>query len=300
MIDFPELQALVNRMGASLSSWRLPPYETTRQRKEREEREKLRRELRRGIEVKNLDEVKPYDDLLTHKGEQIVIYIKDNTRQDKYTLLDDPKNARRFHVAECKTIREMRTGGHFDRYVMTDRQDGKFLVEARDSNGAVVPFEAPLYVCKNCLGQLNWKGYASSRSDKLWKEFSLQDFFAEFTTFFSVRPLHTALTALPAGYAKNWCRRSTKLRHQRGWRCDECVVNLSAHRRLLHCHHKNGVTQDNRPENIAVLCLLCHSKQPYHGHVSTGAAERQIIESLRNEQRSQPQNRQPTRGYEKW
>lgn len=296
MIDFPELQALVNRMGASLSSWRLPPYETTRQRKEREEREKLRRELRRGIEVKNLDEVKPYDDLLTHKGEQIVIYIKD-TRQDKYTLLYDPENAKRFHVADCETIRHMRRVGLFARYVMTDRQDGKFLVEARDS---VEPFEAPLYVCKNCLGQLNWKGYASSRSDKLWKEFSLQDFFAEFTTFFSVRPLYTDLTAPPAGYTKDWSHLSTELRHQRDWRCDECRVNLSAHHHLLHCHHKNGDKQDNKPKNIAVLCLLCHSKQPYHGRVSTGAAERQIIESLRNEQRSQPQNRQPTRGYEKW
>lgn len=291
MIDFPEFQELMNRMGASLSSWRLPPYETTRQRKEREEREELRRELRRGIEVDNLDEVKPYDDLLTHKGEQIVIYIKD-IRQNKYTLLYDPKNtSRRFHVAECRTIRDMRTGGRFDRYVMTDRQDGKFLVEARDSDGAGVTFEAPLYVCKNCLRQLNWKGYASSGSDKLWKGFSLQDFFAEFTTFFSVRPRHTALTAPPAGYAESWHRRSTKLRHQQGWRCDECGVNLSAHRRLLHCHHKNGVTREDKPENIAVLCLLCHSKQPYHGRVSTSAAERQIIESLRNKQRSQPQNR---------
>ena len=275
-MDFPKLQKLVTRMSANPSSWRLRPYETKERQREREE---LRQELQRGKDISNLD-VNKIDGrfgVLTLKGEQVVLYIKD-TRRDKYTLSHYPENANRFHIAECETIRKMRSKGRFERYVATTRKDGLFLVEALDSDGE---FEAPLRVCKNCLTQLDWKRYAESRSVKLWEEFSLQDFFAEFTTFFSSRPRYTDLTAPPGGYAKNWHSLATRIKRARGWRCDECGVNLSKHRSLLHGHHKNGVTSDNSLENIAVLCLLCHSEQPYHGRVKPSEAQRELLESLR-------------------
>lgn len=264
-------------MGASPSTWRLPPYETRQRQKEREE---LRQELQQGKVIPDLGEVESRDGLLTHKGEQIVLYIKD-TRQDKYTLFHDPQKSKRFHVAECQTIREMRSKGRFERYVVTTRQDGRFLVEAVDSDREL---EAPLRVCKNCLTQLNWKGYARTKSLKLWVEFSLQDFFAEFTTFFSSRPRYTDLTAPRGGYVKDWHRRATRLKQQCGWCCDGCSVNLSQHPSkdtLLHAHHKNGVTSDNSRENLACLCLVCHSEQPYHGRVKPSDAQRELIESLR-------------------
>ena len=273
-MNFSKLQELVTRMDASPSAWRLRPYETRQRRREREE---LRQELQQGKEISDLGEVESRDGLLIHKDEQIVLYIKD-TRQNKYTLLHYPEEAKRFHVAECHTIREMRWKGRFDRYVVTTRQDGKFLVEAIDSDEE---FEAPLRVCKNCLTHLDWKGYARSRSDKLWRGFSLQDFFAEFTTFFSSKPRYTDRTAPPGGYTRNWPRLADAIKRKRGWRCDECGVNLSKHRSLLHGHHKNGVTSNNRLENIAVLCLLCHSEQPYHGRVKASDAQRELIESLR-------------------
>ncbi len=273
-MNFSKLQKLATRMGARSSTWRLPPYETRQGRREREE---LRRELQRGKEIPALGEVESRGGLLTHKGEQVALYIKD-TRQGKYILLHYPEEARRFHVAECQTIREMRSKGRFERYVVTTRQDGKFFVEAIDSDKE---FEALLHVCKNCLTHLDWKGYARSRSDKSWRGFSLQDFFAEFTTFFSSKPRYTDRTAPPGGYTREWPRRANAVKRERSWCCDECGVNLSKHRSWLHGHHKNGVLSDNSRENIAVLCLLCHSEQPYHGRVKSTKEQRQLIEPLR-------------------
>ena len=281
-MNFSKLQELATRMDASPSTWRLPPYETRQRRREREE---LRQELRRGKDISNLavDKIDGSSGVLTLGGEQIIIYIKD-TRQDKYTLLHNPEKAVKFHIAECLTIGQTRRKGRFDRYVATNRQDREFPVEAIDSGRE---FEAQLLVCMNCLKELDWKGCENSTWDTirvLRKEFSLQDFFAEFTTFFSSRPRYTDMTAPRGGYAKDWHRRTTKLKEKRGWCCDECGVNLSAQRHrdsLLHGHHKNGVTSDDRWENLACLCLVCHSEQPYHGRVKLSDTQRKLIESLR-------------------
>lgn len=276
-MNFSNLQELAARMGTSPSSWRLRPYET----KERQiARAELRKELQQGKDISDLDEIESRGGLLTHKGEQIVLYIKD-TRQNKYTLLHYPEEARKFHIAECSTIGQMRRSGRFERYVATIKQDGKFLVEAIDTREE---FEAPLRVCMNCLRQLDWKGCENLDWNiirRLRGEFSLQDFFTEYTTFFSSTPRHTDRTAPPGGYTKNWSRLADKIKRRQGWRCDECGVNLSKHRNLLHGHHKNGVTSDNRLENITVLCLLCHSEQPYHGRVKPSDAQRKLIASLR-------------------
>ncbi len=280
-MDFPKLQKLAARMGATPSSWRLRPYET----KERQmRREELRKELQQGKDISNLavDKIDGSSGVLILEGEQIVIYIKD-TRQNKYTLLHYPEEAKKFHIAECSTIGQMRRSGRFERYVATIRQDGKFLVEATD---AKEEFEAPLHVCMNCLRRLDWKGCENLDWNiirRLRKDFSLQDFFAEYITFFPSKPRYTDRTAPPGGYTRNWSRLSDAIKRKRGWRCDECSVNLSHHRHLLHGHHKNGVTSNNRQENIAVLCLLCHSEQPYHGRVKPSEADRRLIKSLRRD-----------------
>ena len=278
-MDFPKLQKLVTRMGASSSSWRLRPYKTKEQQIREEE---LRKELQQGKDISSLavNKIDGSSGVLILEGEQIVIYIKD-TRQDKDTLLRSPEEAKKFHIAECSTIGQMRRKGRFDRYVATNRQDGKFLVEATEPDGE---FEAQLLVCMNCLKELDWKGCGNSDWDTirvLRKKFSLQDFLAEYTTFFSQRPRYTDLTAPQGGYAKDWHRLATRIKRARGWRCEECGVNLSRHQELLHGHHKNGVTSDNSRENIAVLCLLCHSEQPYHGRVQPSDAQRELLESLR-------------------
>jgi hypothetical protein len=272
-LEFPEFDPLLTRMGAPKSSWQLPSLKM-------DERQKLIEELEEGIEILPEDVETSFGGLLTHKGEQVVLYIKD-TRLDRATLLHDIENSKRFHVVDCRTLDEMRGAGRFERYVVTTRKDGRFLVEAKDS---VEEIEAPLGVCMNCLKDLKWKGWISlDQTRDIWENFSLQDFFAEFATFFSSRPRYSDKTAPKGGYAKDWHQRATEMKQQRNWRCDKCGVNLSASRDrcLLHAHHKNGVVSDNRQSNIEVLCILCHSEQPAHQRMKPSTEDRLRIETLR-------------------
>lgn len=278
LLEFQELSILIERMGGGPSTWkpgsqRLDPLE------------ELRRELEVGKEIPLADVTVSFGSLLTYKGEQVVLYIKD-TRLEKDTLLYDIEHSRRFHIADCETLQRMREEGRYERYVVTTRKDGKFSVEATDHlTGYVEELEAPLGVCRNCLKGLNWMNFENSgfnEKKRLWKEFVLEDFFREFSTFFAHKPTHTDQTAPRGGYAREWSMLSTKIRRDRNWTCEDCGVNLSEHHRLLHCHHKNGVVSDNSPRNIAALCVLCHAKQPAHNYIKPKPADRLLIEQLRS------------------
>ncbi len=279
-LTFPELGRLVTRMGAASSHW-------TPNNKPLDALELLRAELAEGKEIPLSEVEVSFGGLLTYQGEQVVLYIKD-TRQERSTLLHDREEARRFHIAECRTLDRMRREGRFERYVVTTRRDGLFLVEATDPmSGSVEELEARLGVCRNCLAELDWKRYGDLNSNEkkhIWNEFSLDDFFAEFATFFRSNPVYSDETAPRGGYAKNWSRISERIRAERNWQCEECGVDLSDHRHLLHCHHKNGVVSDNNSANIAVLCLLCHSEQPAHNYLKPNPKYRLLIEHLRAQQ----------------
>lgn len=279
-IRFRELTILVERMGASLSRWSPGALQLN-------ELEMLRRELEIGKQIPLAEVHVSFGSLLTYKGEQVVLYIKD-TRLDKFTLLNDIENSRRFHIAECETLQRMREEGRYERYVVTTNKTGVFKVEATDKmSGVVEELDAPLGVCRNCLKELNWRSYndKSSEKKKLWKAFMLEEFFREFSTFFVGRPTYSDVTAPRGGYAREWSVISLRVRASRSWICEDCRVNLSQHKNLLHCHHKNGVTSDNSPWNIAVLCVLCHAKQPAHNFMKPAAAERILIEQLRKQQK---------------
>lgn len=276
-VNFSELTTVVQRMGARASSWS-PNVENLG------DLQRLVKELEEGIEIP-LGEVETvHGGLLCYKGEQVVLYIKD-TRQDRQTLLHDFESSRRFHVAECRTLRDMRHKGRFERYVVTTRKDGLFSVEATDYiTKEHEELEAPLRVCKNCLNALNWRRYSTVSSAskwQLWVDFSLDDFFSEFSTFFYSKPQHSDATAPRGGYAKHWSEVSYRIREERGWKCEICKVILSQYPSLLHCHHRNGVTSDNSDKNIAVLCKLCHAEQPGHSRLKPSSKDRVVIEGLR-------------------
>ena len=278
--DFPELKALVKRMGAKPSDWRLGA-------KSLDPLEALRGELEKGKEFKKLADLEIVHGGLfsdPELGEQVVVYIKD-TRLSRYILENEPENSRRFHLAECSAIDRMRREGREERYVRTTRKTGTFAVTSTDPvTQKVEELEARLHVCKICLKFIDWKGYSrasKTHEDKIWNAFDMQDFFLEYATFFSHKPKHTDLTAPAGGYVKNWPQISQQRRSGKNWTCDECRVPLSDHKNLIHCHHKNGVLSDNSESNLAVLCAICHSKQYLHGRMKVKKSDRSIIEKKR-------------------
>ena len=91
-------------------------------------------------------------------------------------------------------------------------------------------------------------------------------------------------------YQKGRRSQGTVLRHYLEWRsqqippmlirCDieTCMFHASpliwnGNRLLLILDHKNGVSGDNRPENLQLLCPNCNSQQPTQGGSNKGKVE---------------------------
>ena len=157
-VTFPELDALRRLMGAELSSWtpvnNLSP------------REIALTSLGEGVELKR--DLEGLDSgpgkLLAWRGEQCLLYIKD-TQQSLWLLQETPEESRRFHVAECQTLKRQRNEGRFERFVVTNNTSGMFRVdwydwETRQSGET----EAALRVCKNCLRLLAYRGYKDNKN----------------------------------------------------------------------------------------------------------------------------------------
>lgn len=288
-LSFPELALARERIGTPLSSW--SPGAATL-----DPREALIAELIEGIEL-DLGEIKAGPGgLLTYKGEQVILYIKD-TRSSLWTLTNEPEKSRRFHVAECSTLEKMRSEGRFERYVVTNRMDGLFKVDWLDPDTRERgETEAALKVCKNCLNTLNWRGYQRSEDrlllpegrrlgkSEIWGSFSISEFLMDYATFFISKPGRRDTTAPPNVYVAEWPAISERMRRQANWRCGHCQVDLSDHPGLLHCHHRNGVVTDNSPSNLEVLCAIDHAAQPGHKHMRVSDVHRRTILAARARQ----------------
>lgn len=226
----------------------------------------IRKLGREGIDVK-FDEIKPQKDkTLGYKGQRVLVYIRDVSHyKDKVSLP-------RFHVSYCKKLEEMRGNGRWTRYVVANRDDGYFQVRINNDGYK----SEKLNICQHCLEALNWRDFSIRSMHQTLKhsiimEFSIAEFFNKYPkSLFSVRPDHTSDTAPVNDYTNDWHQVSESLKIERSYQCDEiaCRISLTGKdRRFLHVHHINGLKNDNSKSNLKVLCIRCHSNEPYHAHV---------------------------------
>lgn len=283
--EFRSLAAVRERLGAEITNWR--PGEASLG-----GRERIRLQLASGIELA-LDEIDVADGLFTHKGEQVVIYIKDHTYSSpskgvRKDVRNNPEDRKKVHLRECRTIVHMKEQNLFDRYVATNRRDNLYRIDVSDGNKTTVEeLEVTLLPCKNCLKELNYNNCLSAKSElnRVRTEFDIVEFLECYSSFFATRPKYTDETAPISIYIDQWSQLSKQTRSMANWICSKCGVNLSQkdHHKWLHVHHRNGQKGDNSPSNLAALCLLCHSEQPGHNHMYVDPQGRDTIVRARQE-----------------
>lgn len=118
---------------------------------------KLRDRLKTsGINIK-LKDVTTNGGLLSYRGQHVLLYIPDHGPYVE-DALRDPGLGKRFHLSDCKTIKQMRAINRYARYVATTNTSGPFKIVGINQHKNKIEGEARLHVCKNCLRQLNYKG----------------------------------------------------------------------------------------------------------------------------------------------
>lgn len=229
------------------------------------------------IEISELDSGKG---LISFKGRQVLLYIRDHSRMFDSTL-SDPVNGNKYHIAWCKVLHGMREEGRFVRYHATNRLDGLFEID----DGLGRSQDTKLNVCKICLEHLNYQG-SSDRGvrKKVFRNFILKEFFAHYSTCFIHMP-KGFFTNNNSGYTEDWADISRKIRTKENYKCGDCGVDMSSHKNLCDVHHRDGVKYNNLSNNLEVVCRDCHRKKPKHGGMFLSSPDMKKIQSCRLQQK---------------
>lgn len=115
-----------------------------------------------------------------------------------------------------------------------------------------------LNLCKNCVHLLsstehNYSAIGFDLDSFLNSQVDIETFGdLVFTSDFDL---------IPNVYSASWPKISRSLKELRNWACEHCRINLSNHKKFLHCHHKDHHKGHNGMWNLEALCIRCHSKQ---------------------------------------
>ena len=170
------------------------------------------------VSIEEVDQTGP--GILSYRGRQVLLYIQDHGSSLSQAL-QDGSTGRKFHVADCSVLQGMRKQGRFERYVVTNRLDGRFYITGQANYwSAPTDGEAELRVCQVCLKHLNYKGVR--QSGRAWHasaNFSISEFFERYGSFFPFKPQRTAGPSDLDRYAKNWSEISDRERARVNYIC---------------------------------------------------------------------------------
>jgi hypothetical protein len=219
-----------------------------------------------GIEISKgeLEAIISQDGSFNYKGQKVVVYIKDQFTRS----LNFKSTAYKYHICDCATLKKMRESGRSDRYVISTRQDGIFVVNFRNySSFLKKDVEVPLMVCFNCLKKMGRTHFEFRQKLFNKNSFELSLFLESFDTSITHLPKYTDMTAPLNEYALDQTQINVRTKKDKNYICQECKTDMSNNPKSLHVHHIDGNKNNNYYTNLKVLCFSCHKNQPYHGHL---------------------------------
>lgn len=202
------------------------------------------------------------DNTLELFGKKILVYIRDQ-RGGYYSQY-------KFHIANCSTLIDAQKNNKYDKYVASVNTTNKFNVNIIHNNSWVEENkEVEMKVCKNCLSKLNYKNYKKEgyRKEEIFESFTLNDFFEKYQKQSIIKPKYNSITAPFNNYTNDFKEIARNLKIDNKYICEVCFINLEKNQKFLHVHHIDSMKFNNRKENLKVVCIECHSKEPAHNHM---------------------------------
>ena len=228
-----------------------------------------------SISIENIhDHINPIDGTFDFKGQKVICISNNNIMiREKFV-----GSSYKYHLAYCQTLNHMELNGRLKvRYVVTQRTDGKFLIDLIDKySGAYSQSDrlCEMDVCKNCLSKLS-KIYPADTIFN-FNQFSLNQFIKKYNTQHTKKPIHTPKSMPKNEYPKTWFRTSKVLREQKNYKCTECHKDYRNDKGNS-VHHKDGCKWNNNLNNLEVLCIHCHSKKPGHAKLKYSKNYRKAV-----------------------
>lgn len=224
--------------------------------------------LREGITIPADDDSVEYkSNGIFYAGKRVLLYIRDQS----YQYYKSENSGYKFHIADCRTLLDMRQKKRYSRYVVSNDTSGIVRINLIENNKVVEKKNVKMCVCKNCLQVLDWKKYSQANKiekNLIYENFSLEEFFAYYKNgnegSFATMPMQSSDNAPINRYPDDWQELSKRLRHLNNDRCTKCgrIIKEAG---KLHVHHINGNKYDNNLSNLLVLCANCHQKEhPEH------------------------------------
>lgn len=250
---------ILAQINAPKSGWRLLSRELLNTTKEFESGNGVTQE-----EVRKLRETwqsdRPFVDA---SGHPFVLFIYDQSLayRSGYYHSSNQHSSYKFHFSWCSTLEAMDSGGRRARYkAKHDVDNNIFSVHRGERNKDE---KIPMEVCINCLKNMNYESYTSvySQRGSIYKNFNIAVFFAKYGPQNLKNPTHQYHAG---GYTEDWSTISSRLKEKKNYTCEKCGHKKPGR---LDVHHKNGVKSDNSLANLMVLCLDCHTNEPFHAHM---------------------------------